>query len=136
MGDAVEPLEQGNGGQFGQPDLEGLAEQRHQRRVVRRGLAHPIDQAVEVCVAPAPEVLGGRAGGLDVAAVVEPEGEVRVAHGPAVAHDKGAGRALSHAGIGVGKHAEGGVETRAAQLLNEHGRKVLEERGKNHDRNF
>ena len=73
MGNAVEPLEQGNGRQFGQPDLEGLAKQRHERRVVGRSLAHLIDQVVEIRVAPAPEIRSGRAGGLDVAAVVEGE---------------------------------------------------------------
>ena len=114
--DAVIPLHNGDGGQFGQPDFHSLAKERLQRRVVGRGLPHLIDQRVKRRIRPAPEPLRVRAGGLDEAAVVEPQGEVRIAHARAVAHQEGPRRALRHPRKRIGRHAEVGVETRPLQL--------------------
>ena len=116
MRDAVIPLHDGDGRQLGQPDFHGLAEERLQRGVVGRGLPHLIDQRVKRRIRPAPKPLGVRAGGLDEAAVVEPQREVRIAHTRAIAHQERPRRALRHARKRVGRHAEVRVETRPLQL--------------------
>ena len=85
MRDAVRPLDDGNGGQLGQPEVHGLSIELVHFRGVGRGLAHLVNQRVVGRVLPAPRHVGRFAGGLDKAAVVLAQHKIGVAHRAEVA---------------------------------------------------
>ena len=128
MRDAVRPLDEGDGGQLIEPDVHRPAIEVFHRGVVGEGLAHLVDELVVLGVAPAPGIVGGRAGGLDEAAVVLAQCEIGVAHRAEIAAQVGARGALAQAAVKIGGHAEGGVDTGLFELGDEHRGQVLEVR--------